>query len=272
MSLTDTLLFTTGTSVSVYGSIVTTNDPPAQIDFYIDSELVTRYTAPPAQSITRNVQLFSKSGLSAGPHMLLIAGQPSSEWWFDYLIYSPGSNAASTSPPLPNQSASTGASSSVTPTPPVGPIVGGVVGGLVLLLCIGILLLVLRRRKQSEAALSATSVGPLDHSLVRPSNSPFPNEKGHPLVSASSGGGGGVDGREEQTDTGSGGLVGSAMMNSPTNNSATDPSRNNLGSPTERLDQHPEIEREVDGGVRLASGDSNDDHVPTLLPPSYARY
>ena len=271
MPLTNTLPFT-GTSVSVYGSIITTNDPPTQIGFYIDSELVTEYTAPPAPNITRNVKLFSKSGLSAGLHTLLIVGQPSSSWWFDYLIYSPGSNAASSSPPLTNQGTGTGASSSSTPAPPVGPIVGGVVGGLVLLSCIGITLLVLRRRRQREDTLLAASVVPLDRPAVKAGNSLFPKEKSYPPASASPGRDREIDGREEQINNGSGVAAGSATRDGPTNNPLTGPPRNNPGSPTAHSGRHTEIGREVDGGVRLASGDSDDDHVPTLLPPSYARY
>lgn len=34
----------------------------------------------------------------------------------------------------------------------------------------------------------------------------------------------------------------------------------------------PQPIREQDGGIRLASGDSDEDETPPILPPQYARY
>ena len=34
----------------------------------------------------------------------------------------------------------------------------------------------------------------------------------------------------------------------------------------------PQPVREQDGGIRLASGDEDDDDTPPILPPQYARY
>jgi len=237
----------------VYGSIVNSNDPLTQIDFYIDSELITQYTAPSTtEIITRNVPLFSKSGLSSGSHTLLIVGTRTSQWWFDYLIYSQTSDAVSSSSPVTGQERNTG-----TTAPPVAPIAGGVVGGVTLLLCIGIVLLVLRRRRRREAELL--------NAATAPGNPPFPtkidvrppNEKTILMAKTLSAQSRGIGTVQEPRS----GAVEAPIV------SATEPTPTDGGS-----SQHTEIGREVDGGVRLASGDSDDIHMPSLLPPSYAQY
>jgi hypothetical protein len=230
----------------VYGSIVNSNDPPTQIDFYIDSELVTQYTAPPTEAITRNVPLFSKSGLSSGSHTLLIAAMQTSQWWLDYLIYSPSSNAASSSPSVGGQDGNTG-----TPTaPPVSHIVGGVIGGVVLLLCIGIFLLVLRKRRRREAKLLNAATAPDNPPFPTKIDVRLPNEKAIFMTTT-------LSGVQEPRSGASEAPIVLATESSTTDHSTT---------------QQTGIEREVDGGVRLASGDSDESHMPLLLPPSYAQY
>lgn len=231
----------------MYGAIINDYRPRTQIDFYIDSELITRYTAPSTEAIKRHVPLFSKSGLPSGPHTLVIAGTVTAQWWLDYLIYSPTSNAASSSSSVAGQDGTIG-----TIAPPVGPIVGGVVGGVGLLLCIGILLLALRRRRR-QAALQEVAAASGNQPFPGTTDSRIPNEKAivAGVASKRSRGGGGRIG--ERNDASSVPMVPAV----PTHHSTSQP---------------VDPEREVDGGVRLASGDSEEDHVPSLLPPSYAVY
>jgi hypothetical protein len=140
---------------------------------------------------------------------------------------------------------------------PVGAIVGGVVGGVGVLLCIGILLLVLRRRRRREAELLNAATAPENASLPKKTDIRPPNEKTILMAMTQSGQSRGSGTVQEPQSGASGEPIVSATETTPTDQGTT---------------PHTEVGREVDGGVRLASGDSDDDHMPSLLPPSYAQY
>ncbi|KIM22525.1 hypothetical protein M408DRAFT_28653 [Serendipita vermifera MAFF 305830] len=245
-----------GTSISAFGSFATANDPASLLDFYIDSTHASRYEAPQAGNILRNVPFFSKSGLSPGPHTLLIKSNPSAPWWLDYLIYFQSDAATSSSPPTNgdgNQGSSGGSS------PPVGAIAGGVVGGVVLLLGLAALWY-FRRRKQQTQVLSVATVSETQQyrgSATIGTTGLTPNEKAFPPSTP----GTATFGTNSQHNSSS--VPGRpATIPAPAHSASSDVGSHGL-----------QPQREVDGGVRLASGDEDDEsYVPEILPPSYARY
>ena len=240
------------------------------IDFYIDSNNPVRYTAPPAGNILRNTLLFSQSGLTAGPHTLLIVAQPSSQWWLDYLIYSP-TDVVSSSPPT-----SGGAGGSGNASPPIGAIVGGVVGGVALLSCLAAFFFIRRRRlrKQTEI-MNAAAVAENQQFTPTTVDVTTPKEKSYPPITPSTATF--VAAPQEQQDHRTSGTS-SAVPLMAANARTKSPVRSGRGSQvaeSQAADSHfEEPQREVDGGVRLASGDEDEDDIPppAILPPSYARY
>lgn len=237
--------------MSVFGSIATSNDPATQIDFYIDSNPAVHYIAPQPGNILRNTPLFSQSGLSPGPHTLLLVSKPSSQWWLDYLIYSTEEGTTASAP-------ANGSGPSGNSSPPVGAIVGGVVGGIALIACAITFWFLRRRRSIKQSAIPSAAVVSENErfpiSATEATNTP--REKAFPPGTPISG-------------ASQNGQLRDSAARSATVPAAAASAVSSQGSRPHAEEPH----REVDGGVRLASGDEDDeDPPPALLPPSYARY
>ncbi|KAF7361053.1 hypothetical protein MSAN_01136100 [Mycena sanguinolenta] len=141
-----------GTGISLFG-------PPGQKGF--NASIVVDGSQPTVvQSQTAGNQLFNRSNLPSGPHVMNITVLEGSPLGIDYFFVTSAGSPASAAPqsqstpvssaaPVPS---ATPASSVTSPsgsskTPPVSAIVGGAVGGLALLFLILVAVLVMWRRR-----------------------------------------------------------------------------------------------------------------------------
>lgn len=201
-------------------------------------------------------------------------------WGIDYVIYGPSSAEAF---PTPTE----------TPPPPVasnkvngGVVAGGVVGALVGITAIVLVIWFLRQRARRKAMelephqyvderiKPAASVAPTVSSQKQKRSS---TRKGlQPVEREINGNERGVRGRREME--GAGGPVfdisASSQQVTITAARSNESSSATMGPSTAQSAYdfvRPTPIREVDGGVRLATGNSEED-VVEILPPQYARY
>jgi hypothetical protein len=195
-------------------------------------------------------------------------------WFLDYVVYGPSS--ALTSSPT-TTAAATPTPSPISSPPPTGAIAGGVIGGLagVALIIVGFLLW--RRRQQAKAAEAevqdefktnyATSTAASRPTLSGQRSSIHKGSRTGGVRAPGVPEGPVIDISATSPLASLSGHVGTSTMTGPgTADSAYETDYTYTRRPV------PRPVREMDGGVRLASGSDIDSEVVDVLPPSYARY
>ncbi|PVF96516.1 hypothetical protein CPB86DRAFT_816269 [Serendipita vermifera] len=285
---------------TVYAANVTSPTPsPLGSTPTTASSSATRTATPlsPADGLIQHQVIWKTQGMPdiGQKQYTLTISVPSATnppWYIDYVAYGPSyalPGATIINQPVSSPSSEPGSSKH---GPPAGAIAGGVIGGLVGLVGIiaAILLLLRRRRRRIEderaareytspdvtesrvgtATLGGSSKG-ASRKGKRSSTYKAPRQNSEDEAA--------VRERERALEQGTGPVIDISAGNTPR---GEEPEHRRNGSESTALTAtgtapsgydyvRPAPIREVDGGVRLASGDS-DEEVPDVLPPQYARY
>ena len=268
--------FLSGTAVAAYA---TTSRPPPSINFSLDGNITT-FTGPIGTALGRSTAIFQAEGLAPSQnHTLRIIDLSTTGWYLDYFVYRASpvplslTTLTSSSPTTPlapaaipvtssNRTIGPPATSSLSPQI-IAAIVGSVIVGLVALASIIFGLVLWKRRGWQwtvEEDVPATSVTTYTiYPFASRAQPPFLSKRATIRKREREGGG------DDDAPGGHGGPV----LNIPTASSSA--VMQGVFEPatvdhTRRAVSHPS--REVDGGVRLASGYAHSE----VSPPSYARY
>lgn len=264
-----------GTGVTVYGTVVR---PTPNLDFSLDGNNST-FTGPVGTALGKSTAVFQAEGLAPSQnHTLTMVVLSNDRWYLDYIVY-----RASSAPPSPTttgpvaSNVTGGPSSAPASSPPnVAAIVGGIIGGLAGLALLLFGLLWWQRRKQSRPTpeVDVQSAFRTDYATSTPASN------AHPSLFA---------GRSSSIHKrGRDGLSGGRSPGVGHDDAVIDISATSPSMMTETVvtsDRVPESDpmqarggpvarhiREVDAGVRLASGSDIGPGVVYVLPPSYSRF
>jgi hypothetical protein len=235
----------------------------------------TGTTSTPTITFYQNLQILKTTGLpdfGQNEHSITISAPANTAppWAIDYVVYGPSHSIA--------QSTTATATPTLAPVShktAVGAIAGGVVGGFVGLLGIVFAIWFFRKRQlQKQADLlpheyrNSASVPSASGTIV--ASAPSRKRKRSSMFKGSR-----SDGERQMTATDVPVLDISANGAVQPPRGAVDSSDVTTGLSTAQTAYHytgSQPIREQDGGIRLASGDSDEDETPPVLPPQYARY